>query len=127
MTDRQGQSWLSSVVYVGAAGAVPAVDAERTAARAWLRGQIAAVVAAVPEHERLLVDTADGVAVCFLGDPEDALFAATELRTRLQSASAPGAVPQRFRIGIHVGPIRVIRNADGRGIPSAMALTTRGK
>lgn len=122
MKGRQGQSWLSSVVCVGAAGEAWLAGAGRTAARVWLRRQIAAVVTEVPEHERLVVDTADGAAICFLGDPEDALFAATELRARLQSASPPGSGPQRFRIGINVGPIRVITNPDGQINPAGDGL-----
>jgi hypothetical protein len=109
MLSRQGQSWLSSVVCVG-------VDSETPSAvvQAWLRAQIAAVVAEVRENERIIVDTADGAVVCFLGDPEDALFAATDLRTRLIAPPPSYAVPLPFRIGINVGPIRVMKSPDGR-------------
>jgi hypothetical protein len=91
--------------------------AERVVAQTWLRGQIAAVVADVRENERIIVDTADGAAICFLGDPEDALFAATDLRARLLSAPATGSAPLRFRIGINVGPIRVMKSPDGQMSP----------
>jgi class 3 adenylate cyclase len=114
---RQGQSWLSSVVCVGTVGDPQLAGAERVVARTWLRSQIATVVADVRENERIIVDTADGAAICFLGDPEDALFAATDLRVRLISAPPAGPVPPRFRIGIHVGPIRVIKNPDGQMSP----------
>jgi hypothetical protein len=114
---QQGQSWLSSVVCVGMVGDPQSAGPERAAARTWLRGQIATVVADVRENERIIVDTADGAAICFLGDPEDALFAATDLRVRLISPPPAGPVPLRFRIGINVGPIRVITNPDGQMSP----------
>jgi hypothetical protein len=117
MMGRQGQSWLSSVVCVGIVGDPQLTGAGGVARRTWLRGQIAAVVSDVSENERIIVDTADGAAICFLGDPEDALFAATDLRARLLSASPTGSLPLGIRIGINVGPIRVVKNPDGQRSP----------
>lgn len=124
MVGRQGQSWLSSVVCVGMVGDAQSAGAERSAARTWLLGQIAAIVAQVRENERIIVDTPDGAAICFLGDPEDALFAATDLRARLLSAPPTGSNPLRFRIGINVGPIRVITNPQGQMSPMGDGLAT---
>jgi class 3 adenylate cyclase len=58
--------------------------------------------------ERIMLDTGDGCALCFLGDPEDALTAATNLR----AAAAAAALP--LRLGINLGPVRIVKDVNGR-------------
>jgi hypothetical protein len=105
---------LSSVVCVGAVGDAQRSVGERAATQAWVLEQIAAVVAEVRENERILVETGDGAVVCFLGDPEDALFATTDLRARLLVGPPLQAAATRFAIGVNVGPIKVMKSPDGR-------------
>jgi hypothetical protein len=59
-----------------------------------------------PEADRLVVDTGDGAAVTFLGDPERALFAA------LAVFDAVGELP--VRLGINLGPVYVTTDINGR-------------
>ena len=42
---------------------------------------LAAALEHTPAADRIVLDTGDGAALCFLGDPEDALFAANSLRS----------------------------------------------
>ena len=67
-------------------------------------------LAHVAETDRLALDTGDGAALCFFGDPEDALFAAANLRQSIQEDPGPGA---QIRIGINLGPSRVVRDLNG--------------
>src|SRR2546429_4931224 len=53
----------------------------------------------VPARDRIILDTGDGAAVTFMGDPEDALFAAMEMR------DSAGAVA--VRLGVNLGPVRL--------------------
>ena len=65
----------------------------------------------VAESSRIVMDTGDGVAVCFLGDPEDALQSALLLRgLLLQKYGQMLAV----RIGLHLGPVRMVQDANQR-------------
>jgi class 3 adenylate cyclase len=75
-----------------------------------LNEMIAGVLEHVPTADRMSLDTGDGAALCFLGDPEDALFAASNLR-----AAAAGAGPElALRVGINLGPLRIVRDVNGR-------------
>ena len=62
---------------------------------------LAAALAHTASADRLVVDTGDGAALCFLGDPEDALFTANGFGWKLhdiigaQVVSVPMAVPLR--------------------------------
>lgn len=62
----------------------------------------------VPEIDRLVLDTGDGIAVCFFGDPEDALLAAMELSDQFRHGSF------QVRIGLNLGPVRVVPDVEGR-------------
>jgi hypothetical protein len=72
---------------------------------------IAKALKGVPEETRIAIDTGDGAAICFMGDPEEALHSAMLLRDLLG---------QRYgtllsaRIGLHMGPVRVISDINDR-------------
>ena len=81
-----------------------------------LKARFSALLATAIEHtpaaDRLVLDTGDGAAVCFLGDPEDALFTASSLRSRVLETPEPHAL--RLRIGINLGPVRMVKDINGR-------------
>ena len=59
-----------------------------------------------PARDRVLIDTGDGAAVAFLGDPERALFAALAVFDNV------GELP--LRIGINLGPVHISRDINGQ-------------
>jgi class 3 adenylate cyclase len=81
-----------------------------------MKSRFSALVGDTLEHtpvaDRLVVDTGDGAALCFLGAPEDALFAANSLRSRVLEAPEPHGL--RLRLGINLGPVRVVKDINGR-------------
>ena len=80
-----------------------------------LKARFSAFLAAALEHtataDRLVVDTGDGAALCFLGDPEDALFTANSLRSRVLETRGPPR--PALRLGINLGPVRVVKDING--------------
>ncbi len=58
----------------------------------------------IAPRDRIILDTGDGAAVTFPGDPEDALFTAISIRDSLQ------ALP--VRMGINLGPVRLVRDIN---------------
>ena len=80
-----------------------------------LKTRFSALLATALEHspaaDRLVVDTGDGAALCFLGDPEDALFAANSLRSGVLDQAAPPAL--ELRLGINLGPVRIVKDING--------------
>lgn len=60
---------------------------------------------------RLAIDTGDGAALCFLGDPEEALHAALRLRELLSRHCGP-QLP--VRMGLNLGPVRVVTDVNQR-------------
>jgi class 3 adenylate cyclase len=60
----------------------------------------------VPSRDRIILDTGDGAAVTFMGDPEDALFSAMAVR------ETAGEVP--IRLGVNLGPVRLVKDLNGQ-------------
>jgi class 3 adenylate cyclase len=60
----------------------------------------------VPPRDRIILDTGDGAAVTFMGDPEDALFAAMAVRD--------GVGALAVRCGVNLGPVRLVKDLNGQ-------------
>jgi class 3 adenylate cyclase len=60
----------------------------------------------VAPRDRIILDTGDGAAVTFMGDPEDALFAAMSMRDMC------GTVP--VRSGVNLGPVRLVKDLNSQ-------------
>jgi serine/threonine protein kinase len=65
----------------------------------------------VDESSRIAIDTGDGAAICFLGDPEEALDSAMLLRDLLGQRYGSHL---SVRVGLHMGPVRVISDINER-------------
>ncbi|HTS52109.1 MAG TPA: PEGA domain-containing protein [Burkholderiales bacterium] len=63
--------------------------------------------------DRIILDTGDGVAVNFLGDPEDALLVAMNLSQALASTPEREAEVE-VRTGVNLGPVRLVRDVSGQ-------------
>jgi class 3 adenylate cyclase len=60
------------------------------------------------QWDRVILDTGDGAAVAFLGDPEDSLVAAIGIR------AGAGAHRLKLRLGINLGPVRLVKDLNGQ-------------
>ncbi len=83
--------------------------AQQLATRALLRDCVNAATQTLPSSSYLPVDTAAGMALCFVEDPEDALEAALRLRELLAQSGHALAL----RIGLHLGQVRLLAVGDG--------------
>jgi class 3 adenylate cyclase len=61
----------------------------------------------VPQRDRIILDTGDGAAVTFMGDPEDALFAAMSVRDMAGEATP-------VRLGVNLGPVRLVKDLNAQ-------------
>ncbi len=67
----------------------------------------------VPIDDRIILDTGDGAVISFLGDVEDALKAALIMRASLLSAGTCMDPPLLVRMGINLGPVRMVKDING--------------
>jgi serine/threonine protein kinase len=75
-------------------------------------------IAPVPASTRLAVNTKEGCAVCYVGDPEDAL------RTAVQLGDAAAGEGLGVHLGINLGPVRIAPDPNGRSRILGDGITT---
>ena len=64
----------------------------------------------IPVSDRIILDTGDGAAIGFLGDPEDALFVAMSIREALNIEREKTGL--LVRLGINLGPVKVLKDIN---------------
>jgi len=110
----QERTWLCSVVFIDIAGYTERSVTRQINAKGKLETLIEQIITVTPENERVIVDTGDGAALCYLGDPEQALLSAVRLRDALLTRSDNPGEPVSVRIGVNLGPVRLHRNLKGQ-------------
>lgn len=112
MIEYTGRTNIASVVFLDIVGYSKVPDSRQMAMKSLLNEVIGEAVADIAEGERIILDTGDGAALCFLGDPEDALFFATAVLSTVRRITGDAA--QQLRIGVNLGAIKAITDLNGR-------------
>ncbi len=102
---------LGTILFLDLVGySIRSVD-DQVAVKKLFNELIGKALRGVAEESRIAIDTGDGAAICFMGDPEEALHSALLLRDLLTQRY--GTV-LTARIGLHMGPVRVIQDINDR-------------
>ena len=104
------RTFIATVVFIDIVGYSERLVTQQVELKTRLNGLVAGVLENVPVADRMMLDTGDGAALCFLGDPEDALFAASNLR----AATIAIGPELALRIGINLGPLRIVKDVNGQ-------------
>ncbi len=116
MASDEHRTWLSCVAFLDVVGFSKRTLAEQLEIKQNLDATIRDQLAGTNHDEYILLDRGDGVAVCYLGEPETAFFFAIDLRNAL--AVQNGVRPAYdIRIGINLGPIKIIQDVNGDRAP----------
>jgi hypothetical protein len=105
MPESPGRTLVTSVLFLDIVGYSKKSVAEQMSVKQVFNDLLAKSLKPIPTPERVILDTGDGAAVTFLGNPEDALFAGLILQ---QSSELP------VRMGINLGPVRVVKDLNGQ-------------
>jgi class 3 adenylate cyclase len=110
---RMDRTWLCSVLFMDIVKySSQSVDMQMKW-KARFNGYLAEAIRDVPESERVILDTGDGAAVCFLGAPEAAMFAALQLWQCFVSDEREQQPGLRVRIGVNLGPVKLVKDLNG--------------
>jgi class 3 adenylate cyclase len=74
---------------------------------------LAEALRSVPPDDRILLDTGDGAAICFVGEPEVALFTTLSIGSAFVDQAAKDDASPRIRLGINLGPVKIVRDLNG--------------
>lgn len=115
--DQTSRNVICSVVFVDLVEYSKKSVAEQLELKDRFTALLAEALKDIAINDRIVLDTGDGAAMSFLGDPEDALFVGMSLRDALKKparAPAPeGEEDAPIRIGINLGPVRLVRDING--------------
>jgi class 3 adenylate cyclase len=107
-----GRTVISTVVFLDIVDYSPRAVSKQVMLKIHLTEVVSRAIEHVADTDRIVLDTGDGVALCFLGDPEEALFAANGIRDAVLTDPGPGGGMQ-LRIGINLGPVRIVKDING--------------
>ncbi len=105
MAEATGRTLVTSVLFLDIVGYSKKSVAEQMSVKREFNESLAMSLKPIPAGDRVILDTGDGAAVTFLGNPEDALFSGLMLQ---RSSELP------VRMGINLGPVRVVKDLNGQ-------------
>jgi hypothetical protein len=105
MAEASGRTLVTSILFLDIIGYSKTSVAEQMGMKQRFNASLAKSLKPIPATDRVILDTGDGAAVTFLGNPEDALFSGLILQ---KTNELP------VRMGINLGPVRLVRDLNGQ-------------
>jgi len=119
MLDTTNRTFICSVVFIDLVGYSKKPVTEQIRLKTSLTNNLSEAIKDIPVNDRIILDTGDGAAISFLGDPEDALFVTLSLREAMareaaeEGAEAEAANDSSTRMGINLGPVKLVKDING--------------
>ena len=111
---RPNRTFICSVIFLDIAEYSKKTVEEQITLKKRFNTLIAENLTDIPVNDRIILDTGDGAAIGFLGDPEDALFVAMNIRDSLNNEQATVMPDLRVRMGINLGPVKLIKDINNQ-------------
>jgi class 3 adenylate cyclase len=117
MLDTANRTFICSVVFIDLVGYSKKPVTEQIRLKTSLTNNLSEAIKDIPVNDRIILDTGDGAAISFLGDPEDALFVTLSLREAMIREAAESQLEEsdseNVRMGINLGPVKLVKDING--------------
>ena len=118
MLDQANRTFICSVVFIDLVGYSKKTVTEQIRLKTSLTNNLSEAIKDIPVNDRIILDTGDGAAISFLGDPEDALFVTLSLREAMAREGLALSPPESagddtVRMGINLGPVKLVKDING--------------
>src|SRR3982751_6215602 len=114
MADLQNRTLICSVLFIDIVEYSRKPVIEQIELKDRFNALLSDALKGVAVNDRIILDTGDGAAISFIGDPEDALFVATSLRDFIDNDPDAPDAPLSTRMGINLGPVRLVKDINGQ-------------
>ena len=111
--DTPSRTWLCSVVFIDIVAYSKRPVKGQLEVKQHLTQLIKHGLKGARREDVVILDSGDGAAICFLADPVGALYFAINLHSSMLTKDEQ-APDYSCRIGINLGPVKVIRDVNGR-------------
>ena len=118
MLDTANRTFICSVVFIDLVGYSKKPVTEQIRLKTSLTNNLSEAIKDIPVNDRIILDTGDGAAISFLGDPEDALFVTLSLREAMVRENMTATMVEAsgedsVRMGINLGPVKLVKDING--------------
>ena len=118
MLDQANRTFICSVVFIDLVGYSKKPVTEQIRLKTSLTNNLSEAIKDIPVNDRIILDTGDGAAISFLGDPEDALFTTLSLREAMvregmSATMVEASGEDAVRMGINLGPVKLVKDING--------------
>lgn len=115
MSERINKTSICSVVFLDIVDYSKMPVSEQSDLKEQFNALINEAIKDVAQNDRIILDTGDGAAISLLGAPEEALFVSMTIRDSiLEHNKVDSNQPLLVRIGINLGPVRVVSDINGQ-------------
>src|SRR5258706_212005 len=118
MLDQANRTFICSVVFIDLVGYSKKPVTEQIRLKTSLTSNLSEAIKDIPVSDRIILDTGDGAAISFLGDPEDALFVTLSLREAMMREGMTSTIVESsgddaVRMCISLGPVKLVKDING--------------
>jgi class 3 adenylate cyclase len=114
MDHRTNRTFICSVLFVDIVAYSTKPVEDQILLKERFNAFLAETIKDIAVNDRIILDTGDGAALGFLGDPEDALFVAMELRDSVLNEQRDPSHSFSLRMGIHLGPVKLVKDINNQ-------------
>jgi class 3 adenylate cyclase len=125
---RNNRTWLCTVLFMDIVGYSRLSVDRQMMVKQNFSTLVSDALRSLPDEDCIKLDTGDGLAMCYLGAPEDVLYVAVGLRDAFVDVNAICGTCYSVRLGINLGPVKILedingqRNTIGDGINAAQRI-----
>jgi Adenylate and Guanylate cyclase catalytic domain len=130
---RNNRTWLCTVLFMDIVGYSKLSVDQQMMVKQHFSTLVSDSLRSLPNEDCIKLDTGDGLAMCYLGAPEDVLYVAVGLRDAFIDVNAICGTCYSVRLGINLGPVKILedingqRNTIGDGINAAQRIMSFAK
>lgn len=131
--NRNNRTWLCSVLFMDIVNYSELSVDQQMMVKQSFSTLVSDALSELPDDDAIKLDTGDGLAMCYLGAPEDVLYVAIGLRDAFIQVNSICQTCYTVRMGINLGPIKILedingnRNTIGDGINVAQRIMSFSK
>jgi class 3 adenylate cyclase len=105
MAESVGRTLVCSVLFLDIVGYSKQSVADQHQMKQAFNGVLSKALESTAQRDRIILDTGDGAAITFFGDPENALKVGLAIRD---------SIGMPVRLGINLGPVRMVTDLNGQ-------------
>ena len=114
MHDRTNKTSICSILFLDIIDYSKKSDADQIEVKNQFNDLVNRSLKGVAQNDRIILDTGDGVAIAYMGSPEDAMFVALTIRDDILKINLYNSTPLYVRFGINLGPVRIVTDINGQ-------------